>query len=199
MTFHSLQQKRRSIYNLGNQLTQTPEEIFNIVNGAVREAPSAFNSQSVRAVTLTGAAHEKLWDLVLAQLKTVAKDPESFQKTQNKIDHSFKSGFGTVLLFTDTAVVKNLEERFPFYADNFYDWSEQALGIASYAIWVTLAEAGIGASNQHYNPLIDQALQAEFNFPANWHLRAEMPFGSIQAPADTKEYMADDQRFRLIQ
>ncbi|CAH1851852.1 nitroreductase family protein [Convivina praedatoris] len=198
MSFDTLQKQRRSIYSLGKNVSQTPEEIFNIVKGAVRETPTAFNSQSVRAIVLTGAAHDRLWDIVLAKLKAVSKSAESFEKTTDKINQSFKAGFGTVLLFTDTPVVKGLEENFPLYADNFYDWSEQGLGIADYAIWVALAEAGIGASTQHYNPLIDEDVQNEFNIPSTWRLRAEMPFGSIEAPAGQKDYMPDEDRFQLI-
>ncbi|ETO40485.1 Nitroreductase family protein [Fructilactobacillus florum 8D] len=198
MNFYELQQQRRSIYALGNKLSQTPEEIFNVVKKAVREAPTSFNSQSVRAVVLTGTAHQKLWEITLEQLHAIAKSEAAFQKTSDKINNSFKSGFGTVMLFTDTDVIKKLEADVPNYAENFYDWSEQGLGIADYAVWMALAEMGIGASNQHYNPLIDEAVQREFEIPKNWRLRAEMPFGSIEAPAATKDYVADNQRFRLI-
>lgn len=41
--------KRRSIYALGNQVNAQPEEIFDLVKTTVRNSPSAFNSQTVRA------------------------------------------------------------------------------------------------------------------------------------------------------
>lgn len=31
-------------------------------------------------------------------------------------------------------------------------------GMAEYATWLALTEAGLGASLQHYNPLIDEAV-----------------------------------------
>lgn len=198
MTFNELQKKRRSIYQLGDKLTQTPEEIHHMVNEALREAPSAMNSQSVRVLVLTGEYHKKLWDMTLDRLKAVAKSEEAFAKTAAKINGAFKSGFGTVLYFTDTSVVTGLEEAFPAYADNFYDWSEQAIGISTYAVWLTFAENGIGASNQHYNPLIDADVAREFDVPDTWKLRAEMPFGSIEGPAGEKDYIEDSVRSRLL-
>ena len=72
-----------------------------------------------------------------------------------------------------------------------------AIGGAQQAVWVALANEGVGASLQHYNPLIDEMIAKEFNIPANWKLRAQMPFGSIEAPAGEKEFMADEDRFRV--
>ncbi|WEV54496.1 nitroreductase family protein [Leuconostocaceae bacterium ESL0723] len=196
--FNDLQKKRRSIYALGDQVKQTPEELFGMVNEAIKDAPTAFNSQSVRAVTLTGDAHKKLWDMVLDTLRKVVKNPDVFETTEQKVNGSFKSGFGTVLYFTDMDVVHGLEEQFPSYKDNFYDWSEEAIGIALYSVWLTLTEADLGASIQHYNPLIDQAVAEAFDIPSNWKLRGEMPFGTIEAPAAPKDYMPDDERFKLF-
>ena len=65
-------------------------------------------------------------------------------------------------------------------------------------MWTALAEQGIGASLQHYNPLIDDAIHNAFDLPAEWQLRAEMPFGSIEAPAGNKDYLDEQQVFKLI-
>lgn len=48
-----------------------------------------------------------------------------------------------------------------------------------------------------YNPLIDDQIREAFDVPANWRLRAEMPFGSVEAQAGDKDYM-DDQRFKTF-
>ena len=37
-------------------------------------------------------------------------------------------------------------------------WSEQASGIVQFAVWTALAEAGISASLQDYNPVVDDAV-----------------------------------------
>ncbi|MDO4903052.1 MAG: nitroreductase family protein [Limosilactobacillus sp.] len=189
--------KRRTIYALGDKVDAQPEDIFDLVKETVRNSPTAFNSQSVRAVVLFGKSSDKVWDIVEDALKAIVKDPEAFKSTQEKIA-SFRAGFGTILYLTDTDIVDGLQKQFPSYAENFPIWAEQAVGGAQQAVWAALAEQGIGASLQHYNPLIDDAIHEAFDLPASWQLRAEMPFGSIEAPAGEKEYLPEDQVFKLI-
>ncbi|MCC2744022.1 nitroreductase family protein [Leuconostoc lactis] len=198
MSFTDLQTKRRSIYALGRQVTQTPEALYDLVKSAVKQSPTSFNNQSVRAVVLMGDAHEKLWDMTAQRLQQEVPDEAAYQQTLAKINHAFKAGFGTLLFYTDTDVVKMYEEQIPLYAENFYDWSEQGHGMAEYATWLALTEAGLGASLQHYNPLIDEAVAAAFDIPDNWRLRAQMPFGSIEAAASEKDMMSDAERFKFF-
>ena len=196
-TFNKLTAQRRSIYALGDQLTNSPEEIYDLMITAIKNSPTAFNSQTVRAVVLFGKSSDKVWDIVEVALKEVVKDPQAFAKTQQKIA-SFRAGFGTVLFLTETDTVHELEKQFPAYADNFADWAEQGIGGAQQAVWTALAEQQIGASLQHYNPLIDDAIHQAFNLPDSWQLRAEMPFGSIEAPAGNKDFRDDSEKFKLI-
>lgn len=91
-----------------------------------------------------------------------------------------------------------MQEQFPLYADNFPIWSEQASGIAQFAVWTALSQENIGASLQHYNPLVDNDVQKTWNIPANWILRAQMVFGSINSPAGDKAFMDDDVRFKVF-
>lgn len=56
----------------------------------------------------------------------------------------------------------------------------------------------IGASVQHYNSLIDDAVRKEWELPTSWLLRAQMPFGSIKQPAGDKAFIDDDIRFRVF-
>ena len=195
--FNEISAKRRSIYALGDNITISPDEIFDLVKTTVRNSPSAFNSQTVRAVVLFGKNSDKVWDIVEETLQNIVKDPAAFQKTKDKIA-TFRAGYGTILFLTDTKIVHQLEEQFPSYADNFKDWSEQTLGGAQQAVWTALAEHNIGASLQHYNPLIDEAIHQAFDLPETWKLRAEMPFGSIETPAGEKDYLDDEAVFKLI-
>ena len=196
-TFNKLTAQRRSIYALGDQLTNSPEEIYDLIITAIKNSPTAFNSQTVRAVVLFGKSSDKVWDIVEVALKEVVKDPQAFAKTQQKIA-SFRAGFGTVLFLTETDTVHELEKQFPAYADNFADWAEQGIGGAQQAVWAALAEQNIGASLQHYNPLIDDAIHEAFDLPKEWKLRAQMPFGSIEAPAGEKDYLDENEVFKLI-
>ncbi|UQS87400.1 nitroreductase family protein [Nicoliella spurrieriana] len=196
--FLNLEKQRRTIYSLGRNVNQTPEELVPFLESVIKNTPSAFNSQTTRVVFAFGKAQDKVWDIVADNLKKVMNNDEAFEKnTKPKID-GFKNAFGTLLWFTDTDVVHGLEEQFPAYKENFYDWSEQAQGNAQYAVWTALAENGLGANLQHYNPLIDADIAKEFDIPKNWRLRAQMDFGSIEAPAGDKEFMEDSERFRVF-
>ncbi|PTM22329.1 nitroreductase [Lactobacillus sp. PFC-70] len=192
-----LMKQRRSIYALGRNVTATQAELIDLIEDAIKQAPTPFNNQTTRAVILFGDSHEKLWDIVINRLKQEVPDEAAFAKTTAKIN-AFKSAFGTVLFFTESKTVKEFEDNFPLYADNFQDWSEQAQGNAQFAVWTALAENEIGANLQHYNPLIDGQVREAFNLPASWKLRAEMDFGSIESPAGDKDFMADDDRFLVF-
>ena len=60
---------RRTQYALGKNIELSQTEIEALVREAVREAPSAFNSQSSRVVILFNEEHQKLWDLVKDTLR----------------------------------------------------------------------------------------------------------------------------------
>ena len=172
----NLYQNRRSVYALGKNLPISEQEALEIIDNAVKHSPSAFNSQTAHAVVLLGENHQKLWDITFGELEKFLPNEEAKAATKGKID-SFSAAYGTILFFEDHDVVKGLQEQFPAYANNFPIWSEQSTGIASFAVWNALAEAGVGANIQHYNPVIDEKVAAEWNIPANLVLRAQMPFG----------------------
>lgn len=191
--FLDIARKRRTQYALGNDLPLGQEEVTALIQEAVRQAPSSFNSQSSRALILHGAQSVKFWDIVKDELRKIVP-ADAFPTTEKKID-SFAAGAGTVLFYEDQGPVKALQEQFPLYADNFPVWSEHSTGIAQYAVWMALAEAGIGASLQHYNPLPDEAVAREWNIPEGWVLRAQMPFGSHAGEIGNKTYIDDAERF----
>lgn len=195
-TFKEALKNRRSIYTLGRNVDLTESQIEDLITEAVKYSPTAFNAQSPRVVILFGAAHEKLWEMTEAALKPLTP-AEAFPNTQAKLA-GFKAGLGTVLFFKNTDTVKNLQEQFALYADNFPDWSEQSNGIATANTWVALEEAGLGANLQHYNPVIDEAVAQEWDIPANWQLRSQLVFGSKEGEAGEKDFLADDERFRVI-
>lgn len=195
--FLSLAEKRRSIYALGKEIPLSEDEVIHLIKQAVKQAPSAFNSQSSRIVILLGNEHAKFWELTRTQLKKIVPDAR-FQATSDKLD-SFSQAAGSVLFFEDQNVVQTLQQQFPSYADNFPVWSEHSTGIAQYAVWMTLAEKGIGANLQHYNPLIDEEVRKQWSVPISWTLRAQMNFGAILQPAGEKTYIDDNERFIIAQ
>jgi predicted oxidoreductase (fatty acid repression mutant protein) len=159
-SFLNLASARRTIYALGKNVSISILEIETFIKDAIKFAPSAFNNQSVRAVLLFNKRHDELWDIVVDCHGPKIADENVKQKFLSKIG-SFKAAYGTILYFTDSSVVKQYEQQFPSYASNFGDWSEQAQGNANYAVWLTLHENGIGASLQHYNPVIDDAVRKD--------------------------------------
>lgn len=187
---------RRTIYHIGKNVSATPEHITKLIEIAIENSPSAFNSQSSRAVILFGQHSEEFWSIVRESLRKIVP-ASAFESTDKKIS-SFAAGVGTVLFFEDQDVVKNLQEQFELYADNFPVWSEHSTGIAQFAVWSALAVEGIGASLQHYNPLVDAEVTSTYGLPASWKLRAQMPFGSIESPAGEKNHMAREERFKVF-
>lgn len=195
--FLDLINKRRTIYAVGKNVEQSPEYLTELIQHAIKQSPSSFNSQSSRAVILFNDEHEKFWGFVKEKLKSYAKDEEAAVKTSAKID-SFAAGLGTVLFFEDMDVIKGLQEQFPSYADNFPVWAEHSTAIAQFATWTALHTDGLGASLQHYNPIVDEQVHAEWNIPASWKLRAQLVFGSVEGEAKDKGYMDDAVRFKVF-
>lgn len=196
-SFIELIKKRRTIYSLGNNLPVSQDRIAALIKEAVKHSPTAFNSQSSRVVVLFGENHKKLWNIVKDALRAIVP-ADAFAATESKIDNAFLSGAGTVLFFEDQSVVKGLQEQFALYADNFPVWSEQASGIAQFAVWTALSEENIGASLQHYNPVIDEQVSKAWDILADWKLRAQLVFGSIEQEAGEKAFIDDESRFRIF-
>ena len=187
---------RRSYYAIGKSKNTTDEEIIDIIKHALLHTPTAFNSQTGRVLVLFGGEHDKLWDITKETLRAIIP-PENFAPTEEKIN-SFKNGYGTVLYFEDQETVKNLEEKFPLYAQNFAGWSLQASGMLQYSIWMMLEDAGLGASLQHYNPLIDEKVKKDWNIPDSWKLIGQMPFGGITGEPTEKTFLPIEDRMKIF-
>lgn len=186
-TFEEAMKNRRSVYAIGRGSGVKEAEVLSLIKEATDYAPSAFNSQSQRAVLLTGAAHDKLWAIVLEALRKVTP-AAAFAKTEAKIA-SFAAGEGTILYFDDTETTENLKKAFPLYAANFDPWAEQSNGMLQYLIWTSLETLGLGVSLQHYNPLIDAEVKATWKLPASWRLRAEMVYGKKLTEPEPRAHM----------
>ena len=195
-SFQEAVENRRSIYALGKENRVSKEKINDLVNFAVLHTPSAFNSQSARIVVLHDTDSSKLWNLTRGVLRKIVP-ADAFESTEAKLT-SFDSGYGTILFFEDQNVVNDLMKNFPLYKDNFPVWSLESNGMLQFVIWTSLATEGIGASLQHYNPLIDADVKKTWDIPESWKLLAEMPFGTIAAPAGDKEYIPTVERVRIF-
>lgn len=193
-TFQDAVEARRSIYDLEKEVSISDDEIKSIIEHTVKHVPSAFNSQSTRIVLLLNDNHEKFWDITKEELKKTMEPERDFQPTSDKIDN-FKHSHGTVLFFEDQEVIKGLEAQMPAYADNFNVWANQTNGMHQFTLWTEFAIEGIGATIQHYNPLVDEQVAKTFDIPESWKLVAQMPFGNVRGEALEKEFKDVDERF----
>lgn len=167
---------RRTYYKINKMLPINIDEIVEMAERATALVPDAFNMKSSRLVIVTGDKHDLLWE-------TIYKVFDG-KVDREKID-GFKRGSGTILYFYDQKVVDSLTEQYPAYKDNFPVWANQASAMLQLSVWTALREKNIGASLQHFNPVIDDAVRELLDLPKEFVLVAQMPFGGIiQEPGD---------------
>lgn len=196
-TFKEALRHRRTYYDLSPESPVDDSRIEDIVRFAIEYVPSAFNSQSTRAVLLLHEHHNELWHIVKRTLRAMVSE-DAFPRTEAKIDKCFAAGYGTVLFFEDTEVVQTLQQQFPSYAGNFPVWSEHTSAMHQLAIWTMLEDAGFGASLQHYNPLIDDEVIKRWALPPTWRLVAQMPFGTPIGLPGEKTSQPSSERIRIF-
>lgn len=183
--FYEAIEVRRSHYGISKEKVVSDDKIKEIIEHAVKYTPSAFNSQTARVVLLLDKHHTKLWGITKEALRKIVP-ADNFSATEEKIN-SFNAGYGTVLFFEDNNIEEYLQNEFPLYKDNFPIWSKESSGMHQFNIWTSLQLQGYGASLQHYNELIEEAVRKEWNIPDGWKMRAQMPFGKPTSLPGEKE------------
>ncbi|TXK71248.1 nitroreductase family protein [Paenibacillus sp. N3.4] len=194
--FLSAIRSRRSYYGISNQSPISADRVKELVEEAVKHTPSAFNSQSARVVLLLGEQHNQLWDMTRDVLKAIVP-ADQFESTEQKMQ-GFRSGFGSVLFFEDWSVVEELQGSYPAYQDRFPVWSQHSSGMLQLVVWTALEAEGLGASLQHYNPLIDEKVKEKWSLPESWQLIAQMPFGTPTDSPGDKQFKPIEERFKLF-
>lgn len=169
---------RRSRYAINDNLPISREQVEDLVSELVEITPDAFNMKSARVVLAWGDKNQALWDTIY--------DSFGGKVAREKID-GFAAGAGTILYFYDEKTIENMQAQFPTYAGNFPVWAHHANGMLQSNIWSALAVEKVGASLQHYNPVIDNAVRELFGLPEEWKLVAQMPFGGIVEEPGPKE------------
>lgn len=187
---------RRTYYDITAKSPVGDDAIREIVNFAVLNTPSAFNSQSARVVLLLGEQHKKLWEIVRETLRKIVP-AANFKPTDDKIN-SFAAGHGTVLFYEDQATVRGLQEQFPPYKDAFPGYSENSTGMLQLVVWTMLRDAGLGASLQHYGNLIQEEVAKTWNLDADWKLIAQMPFGQPGSEPGAKDALPLEQTVKVF-
>ncbi len=195
--FYAAVKDRRSYYAISGTSPVPDERIREIVHFAVRQAPSAFNCQSGRAVLLLGKHHGDFWRMVKEALRKIVP-AERFAPTEKKIE-SFGAGYGTVLFFEDERPIKDLQKRFPTYAAEFPSWSDHSSGMIQFIVWAGLEAEGLGASLQHYGPVIEEEARKKWDIPVEWRFISQMPFGAPVEEPGEKDFLPLEDRVRVFE
>ncbi|MCY0894723.1 MAG: nitroreductase family protein [Alicyclobacillaceae bacterium] len=188
--------ERRSHYSLTKQSPIADEDLQKMLEEIVLHTPSAFNSQTTRIVLLLGKQHDELWEITTDVLKVVVP-ADQFEPTQAKMN-GFKNAYGTVLFFEDESIVEDLQKKFALYQDRFPVWAQHTSAMHQLMVWMALESEGLGASLQHYNPLIDERVKTEWKLPAHWQLIAQMPFGVPSGQPQEKQFQPIEQRVKVF-
>lgn len=194
--FFTAVRERRSYYGIRKESPISDQRIQQIIEEAVKYTPSAFNSQSTRIVLLLHRQHDELWDLTTDVLKAIVPS-DQFASTKEKMN-SFRNGYGTILFFEDQKIIEDLQQKFALYQDKFPEWSQHTNAMHQLVIWIALEVEGLGASLQHYNPLIDEKVKQEWEIPEHWKLIAQMPFGVPTSEPSKKEYLLLQERIKVF-
>ena len=193
MNFIEMIKKRRSVYNLDKQLPVFEDKIIEIIKESLRYVPDAFNMKSQRVLVVSGRKNDDFWNAVYDTLVVASGGRFSRDRTD-----SFMDGYGTILYFYDREVVEEYKKKYAMYADKFHDWVMQSNAMLQFVIWTALANVGVGASLQHYNPVIDDMVREMFRLPKSWVLVAEMPFGGIAAAPEPRAKEDVDGRVKIV-
>lgn len=178
---------RRSYYDIEKAIPITDTALIELVDTVTELVPDSVNMKSAHVVLVLGEKHDLLWDTIF--------DVFGGKVKRAKID-TFKAGYGTILFFFDREKVERMSDKYPYSREKFPIWSMQANAMLQFAMWTALREKEIGASLQHYNPVIDDAVKALFGLPGHWELNAQMPFGAIGSEPEPKP--KEDIRKRVI-
>lgn len=187
---------RRTIYPLTKTLPIPNSKVLQIVNEAALHTPSPFNAQTNRTLVLFGAEHDKLWDHTTGILKKIVPENE-WGPTGEKLA-LFRGGAGTVLFFDDSVTVKESQITFKSYASRVPTWATQSLAMQQWITWTALGLEGVGGNLQHYDPLIDEFVQKEWNIPKEWLLNAQLVFGGKGGEATEKTFLPLEERVKVF-
>ena len=194
--FTELVKNRRTQYVIGKNTELSNEEITTYITNVVKDVPTAFNSQTTRVAIVFGEESVKLWDHILDVQKDVLQG--EMWDMMSGVMEGAKNGIGTVLFFEDLEAVKAM----PVNGTRGEAYKQNNNANTQYATWLGLTQLGLGGSLQHFNvgyeQGFDKSVKKLLGLPEHWELQAQMPFGSIEGVVAEKEYIADNDRVRVI-
>ena len=188
--------QRKSVQKLGKKLPHEPAYLIELIQSAVKSSPSVINSQTTRIVILLEKAHADFWNLVKEIQRTQVPE-QFFSAIEHKIDQSL-AAYGTVLFFEDQSILQNLQKNLAINAEQLPSWSAHSAGMAQYAVWTALADEGIGAHFNYYNPAIDYRVSQHLQINPHWKLQTQMVFGSIEQVIENTTMLPNEAEFMVL-
>ncbi|CAK9787109.1 Nitroreductase [Cutaneotrichosporon oleaginosum] len=186
--FFAALKARRSVYALKASSPISDAAIRELVETAIKLAPTAYNSQTLRVALVFGDKHKRLWNAMWVENQKTFPNAELEAQQRTKWEHAYMSAYATVVFFDDKKSLGEWCTKMPNRKDELAVWSKNGAGILQHTVWTALATEGLGANLQHFSqvtPGADAAMRQVIEVPEDWECTAIMPFGEIvQHPAE---------------
>ena len=187
-------EKRRSNYDLGNNLEISKKDLINLLRKIVYYAPSPFNIQSSKIVLLNKKSHHLLWTTVVEEFLKKNNNGDLLDSDKARIKREEKA-YGTILFYKDEQIIENFKKDLEDYEKNNLDeWCTQESAMLQMNIWNELRLRNIGAHIVHFDN-IDEEVSVAFDIDKKYKLVAMMVFGNINQEAAVKPKKDIDKRF----
>ena len=187
-------EKRRSNYDLGNNLEISKKDLINLLRKIIYYAPSPFNVQSSKIVLLNKKTHHLLWTTVVEEFLKKNNNGDLLDSDKARIKREDKA-YGTILFYKDERVIEEFKEKLDAYEQKSLDsWCIEESAMLQMNIWNELRLRNIGAHIVHFDD-IDEEVSVAFDIDKNYKLVAMMVFGNIIQEAAVKPKKDIDKRF----
>ena len=187
-------EKRRSNYDLGNNLEISKKDLINLLRKIIYYAPSPFNVQSSKIVLLNKKSHHLLWTTVVEEFLKKNNNGDLLDSDKARIKREDKA-YGTILFYKDELVIEEFKEKLDAYEQKSLDsWCIEESAMLQMNIWNELRLRNIGAHIVHFDD-IDEEVSVAFDIDKNYKLVAMMVFGNIIQEAAVKPKKDIDKRF----
>ena len=187
-------EKRRSNYDLGNNLEISKKDLINLLRKIIYYAPSPFNVQSSKIVLLNKKSHHLLWTTVVEEFLKKNNNGDLLDSDKARIKREDKA-YGTILFYKDERVIEEFKEKLDTYEQKSLDsWCIEESAMLQMNIWNELRLRNIGAHIVHFDD-INEEVSVAFDIDKNYKLVAMMVFGNIIQEAAVKPKKDIDKRF----
>lgn len=187
-------EKRRSNYDLGNNLEISKKDLINLLRKIIYYAPSPFNVQSSKIVLLNKKSHHLLWTTVVEEFLKKNNNGDLLDSDKARIKREDKA-YGTILFYKDERFIEEFKEKLDAYEQKSLDsWCIEESAMLQMNIWNELRLRNIGAHIVHFDD-IDEEVSVAFDIDKNYKLVAMMVFGNIIQEAAVKPKKDIDKRF----